>query len=136
MGGGDRFAVKIAVLSTKRYDREFLQQANAGRHELSFLEPRLTIETASLADAQKAVCVFGNDNLVAAQQHEITVVHVPVCSPYRLRSTPSDCIAYNRLREENFALETKQAIDAIATATIQNDFEKGRSSRNELQCSN
>ena len=30
--------MKTAVFSTKRYDREFLTEANAGAHELHFLE--------------------------------------------------------------------------------------------------
>ena len=41
--------MKVAVFSTKKYDREFLEAANAGRHELRFFEPQLNLETASLA---------------------------------------------------------------------------------------
>lgn len=58
--------MKVAVFSTKPYDREFLAQANlpAGdAHELRFLEPRLGIETAALAHDAAAVCAFVNDVL-------------------------------------------------------------------------
>ena len=102
--------MKIAVFSTKPYDREFLARANDSQHELRFFEPRLTNETVSLATGFEAVCVFVNDrvdaaviatlaslgirlvalrcagysnvDLVAAKKHRITVVRVPGYSPY------------------------------------------------------
>ena len=56
--------MKVAIFSTKTYDKEFLNQANAGhQHELVFFEPRLTPETASLANGFPAVCAFVNDQL-------------------------------------------------------------------------
>ena len=59
--------MKIAVFSTKSYDRTFLEAANAGdRHELTFFEPRLNHETTALAAGFPAVCVFVNDHLDAA----------------------------------------------------------------------
>jgi len=56
--------MRIAVFSTKPYDRQFLEAANreAGApHQLTFLEPRLSAETAVLATGAEAVCVFVND---------------------------------------------------------------------------
>lgn len=58
--------MKIAVFSAKRYDREFLAAANAGKHTLRFLDPHLDGTTASLAAGFDAVCVFVNDELNAA----------------------------------------------------------------------
>jgi|TARA_R110000868_G_scaffold67056_6_gene199347 D-lactate dehydrogenase len=58
--------MKVAVFSTKPYDRDFLVTANregGDRHELLFLEPRLSFETAPLAGDAKAVCAFVNDTL-------------------------------------------------------------------------
>ncbi|MEZ4737333.1 MAG: 2-hydroxyacid dehydrogenase [Caldilineaceae bacterium] len=58
--------MKVAVFSTKPYDRQFLSQANAQHgHELRFFEPRLTPETSALAAGFPAVCVFVNDQLSA-----------------------------------------------------------------------
>jgi len=58
--------MRIAVFSTKPYDREYLVAANVGhQHELTFLEPRLTRETAQLAAGYPAVCAFVNDQLDA-----------------------------------------------------------------------
>ncbi len=103
--------MKVAVFSTKSYDRTFLESANTeGRHELVFLEPRLTGETCVLATGSQAVCAFVNDqldaqtlsklasmgvklialrsagfnnvDLVKAEDLRLTVVRVPAYSPY------------------------------------------------------
>lgn len=103
--------MKVAVYSTKAYDRRFLTAANkAHGHSLSFLEPRLDADTALLANGTPAVCVFVNDHLsrpvletlaaggtrlvalrcagfnnvdlAAAQQLGISVVRVPAYSPH------------------------------------------------------
>jgi D-lactate dehydrogenase len=55
--------MRVAVFSTRPYDREFLGQAAEQRHELVFLEPRLAKETAILAQGFEAVCAFVNDDL-------------------------------------------------------------------------
>lgn len=58
--------MKVAIFSTKPYDRDFLVTANrdgGNRHELLFLEPRLSFETAPLVGDAKAVCAFVNDTL-------------------------------------------------------------------------
>jgi len=103
--------MRTAVFSTKSYDREFLERANARYgHELTFFQPRLTIETVGLADGFAAVCVFVNDHLgadvlarlagggtrvvalrcagfnnvdlAAAARLGVTVVRVPAYSPH------------------------------------------------------
>jgi D-lactate dehydrogenase len=57
----------VAFFSTKPYDRRFFTAANtAHRHAITFLEPRLTPETARLAHGHDAVCAFVNDQLPAA----------------------------------------------------------------------
>jgi D-lactate dehydrogenase len=53
--------MKTAVFYTKPYDQEFLEKANAGRHDLTFFESRLTPETVSIAAGYPAVCIFVND---------------------------------------------------------------------------
>jgi D-lactate dehydrogenase len=103
--------VKVAVYSTKPYDRQFLDAANAaGRHELRYLDCRLTVSTAALAKGSSAVCLFANDeanattimafahmgirlialrsagfnnvDLEAASEHAIAVARVPAYSPH------------------------------------------------------
>jgi D-lactate dehydrogenase len=58
--------MRVAVFSTKPYDRQYLDRANqAGRHELVYFEPRLNAETIPLARGFPAVCAFVNDHLDA-----------------------------------------------------------------------
>jgi len=103
--------MKVAVFSTKSYDREYLEPAFAtSGHELVFFSPRLSEETASLAAGYPAVCVFVQDaldravltslaaggtkvvalrcagfnnvDLAAAKELGVVVVRVPAYSPY------------------------------------------------------
>ncbi|RYZ55688.1 MAG: 2-hydroxyacid dehydrogenase [Sphingobacteriales bacterium] len=55
--------MKTAVYSTHGFEKDFLVCANAGSHELVFLEARLTSQTARLAAGCEAVCVFVSDEL-------------------------------------------------------------------------
>ncbi|WP_422344100.1 hypothetical protein [Parasphingorhabdus sp.] len=102
--------MKVAIFSTKDYDRKFLDIANAGSiNKLTYFEPRLSNDTVRLITDQSAVCVFVNDelnaeilaalkqagialialrcagfnnvDLKAAAQHGIAVAHVPTYSP-------------------------------------------------------
>lgn len=103
--------MRLTLFSTKPFDREFFTRENATfGHELTFWEPRLTAETAALADGAEAVCPFVNDSvdeaaletlaaggtklvalrsagfnhvdLAAAERLGLTVVRVPEYSPY------------------------------------------------------
>ncbi|MGB3640340.1 MAG: 2-hydroxyacid dehydrogenase [Rivularia sp. (in: cyanobacteria)] len=103
--------MKVAVFSSKKYDRHFLSEANTDcGHELVFFEPRLSGETTALASGFPVVCAFINDQLdrgtlsaianggtklialrsagfnnvdiKAATELGITVVRVPAYSPY------------------------------------------------------
>lgn len=56
----------LTIFSTKAYDRQFLDEANAAAgapHRLRYLEARLTLDSAPLAHGAEAVCVFVNDVL-------------------------------------------------------------------------
>jgi D-lactate dehydrogenase len=56
--------MRIAVFSSKSYDRRFLNQANQNyRHELVFFEAHLDATTVKLAHGFEAVCVFVNDSI-------------------------------------------------------------------------
>ena len=102
--------MRIAVFSTKPYDRNFFELANVEhQHELVFFEPRLTRETVPLALGFSCVCAFVNDtldrktiatlaesglklialrcagfnnvDLEAAKEYDVTTVRVPAYSP-------------------------------------------------------
>lgn len=56
--------MKIAVFSTKPYDRRFFDVANLKySKDISFFEPPLNHETARLADGFKIICAFVHDIL-------------------------------------------------------------------------
>jgi D-lactate dehydrogenase len=102
--------MKVAVFSTKPYDREYLTKANRDRHELVFHEVPLNTQTTLLVQDCTAVCCFVNDHvtaevlqqlamkdvtlialrcagfnqvdLTAAKQLGITVARVPEYSPH------------------------------------------------------
>lgn len=143
--------MRTAFFNTKRYDERSFTEVNAAYgHELTFFEPRLTPDTASLASGFPAVCVFINDevgeetlraiapaltgqgatagtqlialrcagynnvNLKIAQELGIKVVRVPAYSPYAVAEHAVGLImalnrklyrAYNRVRDDNFALD-------------------------------
>jgi D-lactate dehydrogenase len=117
--------MRVAIYSTKAYDRRFIEAANAGVHELVFLESRLSSETAVAAAGAQAVCVFVNDDvnaavigalhrqgtrlvalrcagfnnvdLVAARDLGLTVCRVPEYSPYAVAEhTAALILALNR----------------------------------------
>lgn len=118
--------MRVAVFSTKGYDRRFLDQANAqAGHELHYFETRLTEETCTLVQGFDAVCVFVNDvvnravlqcmastgvkllalrsagfnhvDLQAARELGITVARVPAYSPHAVAEhTLALILALNR----------------------------------------
>ena len=61
--------MKIAVFSTRSYDREFLSQAAAtdaafnSDHQFFYYDVHLRPETVHLAKGHDAICVFVNDQL-------------------------------------------------------------------------
>jgi len=58
--------MRVAVFSTKPYDRRFFDAANRdGLHELDYFEARLDRTSAPLAAGYPAVCIFVNDRLDA-----------------------------------------------------------------------
>jgi len=54
--------MKVLIYDTKRYDRDGLNAANAGRHHLDFIEAQLNEHTAALANGYQAVSIFVNDD--------------------------------------------------------------------------
>jgi D-lactate dehydrogenase len=103
--------MKVAFFSSQPYDQDSFETTNQHySHELTFLEPRLTPQTASLAEGSEAICVFINDDvseatlriladlgvrmvalrcagfnnvdLAVAKELGITIARVPAYSPY------------------------------------------------------
>ena len=65
--------MRVAVFDTHRFERDALERANQRcGHELTYYEPRLTRETAPLAERFDAICSFVNDRL---DDETLTVLH-------------------------------------------------------------
>lgn len=63
--------MKVFVYSIRAYDRPFLDEANAGRHELHFSDVSLHEHTATLAKGYEAVCGFVDDTFNASVIHAL-----------------------------------------------------------------
>lgn len=103
--------MQVALFSTKSYEKKFFTQFNqTHQHNLSFLTPRLDLETVNLAQDFEAICVFVNDildreiliqlanqgtkvialrcagydnvDIETAKELDLTLVRVPAYSPY------------------------------------------------------
>jgi len=102
--------MRVAMFSTKPYDRRSFEEAGTAGLDIHWLEPRLTQETVPLAEGSPAICLFVNDeadsrviaalagggtrlialrcagfnnvDLEAAEAHGIAVVRVPAYSPH------------------------------------------------------
>lgn len=100
----------VIVYSTHKFEKEFIMQANAGKHNLRFVDVQLNANTANLAQNAQAVSIFVNDdasgevlqilqnagvkflvlrsagynnvNLGKARQLGMKVARVPAYSPY------------------------------------------------------
>jgi len=71
--------MKVAVFSTKPYDREFLTRANSvlpRPHELVFHEAQLNPQSALLAQGCTAVCCFVNDHLDASVLQQLSALGI------------------------------------------------------------
>ena len=102
--------MEIVFFNTRQYDRKYFNAANVeARHDLVFLEAKLSFDTALLTQGAEAICVFVNDavdediiarlseqgvkliamrcagfnnvDLAAAARYGIKVVRVPAYSP-------------------------------------------------------
>jgi len=102
--------MKVAVFSSKDYDRQFLEAANHDKYQLVYFPTHLNQDTARLAEGFPVVCLFVNDeadaatlniladqgtklvalrsagfnnvDLTIASQLGLKVVRVPAYSPY------------------------------------------------------
>ncbi len=82
--------MKVAVYSTKRYDREFLDAANrAHGHTLHYFESPLALDTVSLAADCEVACIFVNDVADAAVLEALSARHT--------RLVTLRCTGYNNV---------------------------------------
>lgn len=104
--------MKVLVYSSKDFEIEYLEEANRGKHKITFIKDALSSETAMKAIGYNAISVFSSDmvsnivleklkdfgvkyitlrsvghdnvNLFTAQSLDIKVANVPVFSPHAI----------------------------------------------------
>lgn len=90
--------MKIAVYSTKQYDRKYLELANNAYHfALTFFDFKLDISTVKTAEGFDAVCIFVNDDGSKAVLQKLANLGV--------KSVALRCAGFN-----NVDLETAKAL--------------------------
>jgi len=57
--------MKTAVFSSHKFEKPFLEQANKGRHEMHFLNVKLSLETSMLSAGFEAASLFVSDDASA-----------------------------------------------------------------------
>jgi len=67
--------MRVAIFSTKQYDREYLDKANES-HELVYFESSLSLKAIKLAEGFDAVCVFVNDPITRDVVHALSALGI------------------------------------------------------------
>ena len=113
--------MKIAIFSTKYYERDYLNKYNTdGRHELTYFETPLNTETTVLVKGFDAVCIQLNDKLDSDVIDQLAKAGVQLID---LRSTGYDNVdikaaAINKIKVMRVPAYSPQAIAEHATALI------------------
>lgn len=55
--------MKVAIFSTKPYEKVYLDKFNKGKHELVYFDAALNADTTNLAIGFEAVCIFVSDKM-------------------------------------------------------------------------
>lgn len=103
----------ITVYSTHKFEREFLVDANAGRHNLTFVEVQLNVQTAELAKNAMAVCIFVNDD---ASAPVLQVLHTCGVKFLILRSAGYNNVNVEAARKLGFRVARVPAYSPYAVA--------------------
>lgn len=113
--------MRIAVFSTKSYDREFLNRFNHEKNlELSFFEASLNIETVTLTSGFDAVCVFVNDSLDAAvitKLSELNIKHIALrCAGFN--NVDLDCAKKRKISVSRVPAYSPEAVAEHSMALL------------------
>jgi len=90
--------MKVAVYSTRRYDRAMLDRANAAHgHTLVYVQDALSLATVPLAEGCGAVCVFVNDTVDEAVLQALKVQGIGLVTTRSTGFNHIDALAAQRL---------------------------------------
>jgi D-lactate dehydrogenase len=105
--------MRVSFFSTKAYDRLSFEASNHGEHEMVFIEPRLTVQTAGLAAGCGAVCAFVSDRLDAPVLDALTHLGVRCVA---LRSAGFNNVDLHRAQELGLVVARVPAYSPHAVA--------------------
>jgi len=101
------------IYSTHKFEKEFLIRANAGKHDLKFLELPLNIETAHLAADARAVSIFVNDD---ASEKVLEKLHIAGIRFITLRSAGFNNVNLQKARQSGIRTARVPAYSPYAVA--------------------
>lgn len=109
--------MKVTVYSSHNFDKQFLIQANQNKHELIFVEAKLTNETVPLSKGSTAVCLFVSDDACAKNLEKLADLGVKYVA---LRSAGYNHIDLNAAVKNNLLVARVPAYspNAVAEHTI------------------
>jgi D-lactate dehydrogenase len=106
--------MRVAFFNTHAFDRQFFDEANdRRRHDLHYIEGRLTAATSALAQDHPAVCAFVNDQLDAAVLNRLAAGGTRMIA---LRSAGFNHVDLARARELGFTVARVPAYSPHAVA--------------------
>ena len=105
--------MKTTIFSTHKFDKPSIENANNGKHKLSFLEFRLTKETALLAEGSEAIALFSGDD---ASSEVLEILHKQGIKFIALRSAGFNHVDLEKAAELNMKVARVPAYSPYAIA--------------------
>ena len=105
--------MKTTIYSTHKFDKPSIVNANNGKHQLNFLEFRLTKETALLAEDSKAIALFSSDD---ASSEVLKILHKQGIKFIALRSAGFNHVDLEKAAELNIKVARVPAYSPYAIA--------------------
>jgi D-lactate dehydrogenase len=105
--------MNTVIYSTHKFEKEFLINANAGKHELKFLEFPLNIETAHLAAGAQAISIFVNDD---ASEKVLEELHIAGIKFIALRSAGFNHVNLQKAKQVSMRAARVPAYSPYAVA--------------------
>jgi len=105
--------MKTTIYSTHKFDKPSIENANKGKHQLNFLEFRLTKETALLAEGSKAIALFSSYD---ASSEVLDILHKLGIKFIALRSAGFNHVDLEKAAELNIKVARVPAYSPYAIA--------------------
>ena len=105
--------MKTAIFSSRKFEKPFLEKANDNKHELLFIDTRLTSETAMFANGCTAVSLFVSDD---ASEQVLSYLHSAGIRFIALRSAGFNNVDIKKAHELGLRVARVPAYSPYAVA--------------------